>query len=699
MNTLAALPAALAFCVILAGTAGTATARDLPSLLDTIMLWLVANFELDATRELPTLAQLSDAEMVAMRYGEDAEVRPGEIVALYDDAGRMILLSESWTGDTPAELSVLVHEMVHHLQSASGARFACPAEREVVAYRAQDAWLGLFGESLESAFGIDRATLLVGTLRGVRSVTSGRRANGSRSSSACQPDRRVGHRERFGRCSWVKHPHRSKPGDNPKATSQTKLRFTHLPSPLLTAHRPFMDDTLDTPLHPTGCPADATRYQLACEAARIGVWELHVAEDRLVYSHLARSIFGFPAEGEVTREMVHRTIHPDDLEIVLAAARRAMDPAIRSNETYAYRISRRDTGELRFIRAHGIARFAEGSDRAVLYAGSVRDVTEEELTRQALADSEERLRLAVDAAGMAVWDLDVASNTVAHSPGLNRILGFPEAAHPTVEDLQSRYAPGEQERLQAEGAAAQERGEAILQSRVRYEVPGKGEVTCVLRAATATSVSGEANPKRVIGVLYDVTEQARAEDRLKTLNDELRHRLKNVANLAGIFARQTWPADDARDSFLGRLRALSMSADLMFGSIEDALRMSTLLAPALEPFRSGGTDQFVLDGPDIALPGKVFGGLALLLHELATNAVKHGALSVETGQVSITWEKTDPGLVLRWQETGGPPVSPPSTRGFGLKLIAGGALPPPHEVEVDFSPSGLTVLVKAYFDS
>ena len=85
-------------------------------------------------------------------------------MAVYDDQGRTIYLSEHWTGRTPAELSVLVHEMVHHLQSASGEVFACPAEREVMAYRAQDAWLGLFGDSLESAFGIDEATLLVSTV-------------------------------------------------------------------------------------------------------------------------------------------------------------------------------------------------------------------------------------------------------------------------------------------------------------------------------------------------------------------------------------------------------------------------------------------------------------------------------------------------------------------------------------------------------
>lgn len=157
--------AAIALCVALAtaGPAAGATPRDAPSLLDTIMLWLVTNFDLAVSVDPPALVSVPDAELVTMRYGPGTDVRPGDVVAVYDDTDGTIYLSQGWTGSTPADLSVLVHEMVHHLQSAAGMRFACPGEREVLAYRAQDAWLGLFDESLHSTFGIDAATLLVGT--------------------------------------------------------------------------------------------------------------------------------------------------------------------------------------------------------------------------------------------------------------------------------------------------------------------------------------------------------------------------------------------------------------------------------------------------------------------------------------------------------------------------------------------------------
>ena len=76
---------------------------------------------------------------------------------------RTIYLSEDWSDHNPGDISVLVHEIVHHLQASADMRFACPAEREVLAYRAQDAWLRLFGTNLENAFGIDSMMLLVAT--------------------------------------------------------------------------------------------------------------------------------------------------------------------------------------------------------------------------------------------------------------------------------------------------------------------------------------------------------------------------------------------------------------------------------------------------------------------------------------------------------------------------------------------------------
>jgi two-component sensor histidine kinase len=445
---------------------------------------------------------------------------------------------------------------------------------------------------------------------------------------------------------------------------------------------------------------DATHHELACKAAGIGVWELHVREDRLVYSDLARSIFGFPLDGPVTRRMVHNSIHPDDLDQVLSAAHRAMDPNVRADEHYVYRIRRFDTGQLRWLRGHGIARFEDeaGLPKATLYAGSVQDITERETTRRALAASEERLRLAIDAAKMAVWDLDTEAGVVAPSADLNRMLGFPDDAQPSLDELRSRYASGERERLEAQGAAARARGETTLQTRVRYVVPGKGEVTYVLRAAQAQAPSIDGRSSRVIGVLFDATEQVRAEERLETLNAELRHRLKNMAQLAGIFARNTWPQDAKLDSYLGRIRALTMSADFLFGSRGNQLGIKEVVDRALETFRTDGDDPFTIAGPDVDLSDATFTGIALVLHELATNAFKHGSLSVPDGAVVLTWVVDGDFVRLKWREMGGPPVKQPEHQGFGLKLISHAALAAPHSVQLGFRAEGLVATISAKLD-
>jgi hypothetical protein len=149
------------------------------ALLKTIVLWLSVNFGLPATDELPRVELVPAAKMAAVRYRGLASDRPtnvaveagrlapadaGEdVYALYDDRHRIVYLHERWTGATAADLSVLVHELVHHLQNIAGMKFMCPQEREKDAYTAQRAWLAQFKRTLEQEFQIDPMTVLVRT--------------------------------------------------------------------------------------------------------------------------------------------------------------------------------------------------------------------------------------------------------------------------------------------------------------------------------------------------------------------------------------------------------------------------------------------------------------------------------------------------------------------------------------------------------
>jgi hypothetical protein len=147
------------------------------ALLKTVVLWLSVNFGLPATNDLPRVELVPAAKMAAVRYHGFASGRPAHVAAesgrsapadagedvhaLYDDRQKTIYLHERWTGATAADVSVLVHELVHHLQNLAGTKFLCPQEREKDAYKAQRAWLDLFNRTLEQEFDIDPMTVLV----------------------------------------------------------------------------------------------------------------------------------------------------------------------------------------------------------------------------------------------------------------------------------------------------------------------------------------------------------------------------------------------------------------------------------------------------------------------------------------------------------------------------------------------------------
>jgi hypothetical protein len=126
-------------------------------LLSAIVTWLALNFGMPAIHEHPQVRFVAPQTMEAVRGSAQT------VEAIYEDASRTIFLDEKWEGKTPAELSVLVHEMVHHLQNLAGLKYECPQAREQQAYAAQQRWLGLFGSDLGKAFELDAMTLLVRT--------------------------------------------------------------------------------------------------------------------------------------------------------------------------------------------------------------------------------------------------------------------------------------------------------------------------------------------------------------------------------------------------------------------------------------------------------------------------------------------------------------------------------------------------------
>ncbi len=407
------------------------------------------------------------------------------------------------------------------------------------------------------------------------------------------------------------------------------------------------------------------RLDLATSAAMVGVWEWRLPTNEMIYSEEARQICGFDLTGPVTLEMARGVTHPDDLPRTSAQAQRALDPAIRDTAPYEYRIVRPD-GQERWIYAVGRAIF-EGPV-ATRYVGTLQDITERKHAEQRLLDSEARLRLAVEAGRMAVWR--VMDDQLEHSPELNEMLGFPREARPTIDEMAEGYLPGERDRIRAAAGAALSRGERFFEAEYRYR-RRDGQVRWLLLRAELVGEPGGA-PRGAVGVLMDVTERKRDEERLRLLAREVDHRANNLmAVVQGIVALSR--AEDARSLkavLTGRVNALARAHQLLAETRWEGADLRRLVEEELLAFTLGDAGRVRLDGGPVALPPAAAQGLAMALHELTTNAAKYGALSVPSGRVKIAWSQGRDGRVLiTWRESGGPPVAAPTRRGLGTTML------------------------------
>jgi two-component sensor histidine kinase len=198
-----------------------------------------------------------------------------------------------------------------------------------------------------------------------------------------------------------------------------------------------------------------------------------------------------------------------------------------------------------------------------------------------------------------------------------------------------------------------------------------------------------------------------AEAQRKLVVEELRHRVKNTLTVVQAIASQSLRGSGdlvaARASFTSRLQALADAHDILTANSWEAADLADILRRTLRPFQDGA-DRFVLSGPPLRLQPAAALSLGLAVHELATNAVKYGALSTEQGRVRIAWlidAAVHDGLFrLHWREQGGPPVVEPTRAGFGSRLIRG-ALGGEMQgrVRMAFAPEGLDCHIEAPMQS
>jgi PAS domain S-box-containing protein len=346
---------------------------------------------------------------------------------------------------------------------------------------------------------------------------------------------------------------------------------------------------------------------------------------------------------------------------------------------------------------------AEGSAERLMTVG--RDITTQKQAEICLARSEERLSLALRAASMVgIWDGDLVARLVFGDANFARIYGIdPEvaAAGQPLGHYVNSIHPEDAAAVRAEVQELYESGDEFMHE--HRIVRPDGEIRWIVaRGRLVRNAAGQ--PVRFSGASVDITDRRMAEERQRLLMEELAHRVKNTLTVVQAIASQTLrgsgASPEAREALNTRLMALSRAHELLMQGGWSEASLLALVEETARLHAHGEAGRFRIAGPDILLGSRAAMALALVLHELATNAVKYGALSVPEGQVLVLWETVDIGgeaqLRFRWEEVGGPPVVPPERQGFGTRLIArsfGQSLA--ATVRLDYARAGVTFTLEA----
>jgi PAS domain S-box-containing protein len=322
--------------------------------------------------------------------------------------------------------------------------------------------------------------------------------------------------------------------------------------------------------------------------------------------------------------------------------------------------------------------------------GTIEDIHEGKVAQVALLESERRQRLAIDAARMALWEYDIATETIAGSPELNRLFGFPQHEARGIADFVACYLPGERERVRRAGLDAIESGEPFFEVEFRIRVGGSPRWV-LLRAEVIKRADGTF--ERVIGVIMDIEEHKKSAEAQRLLVRELNHRVKNSLSVVQAIAGQTFragiPHEQALAAFNGRLGALAAANEIAVQGDRAELGLRTLIEQIVAPYRDAHNDPFDIVCGAEQIPGELSSRVALALHELCTNAAKYGALSVPAGRVLIRCREADETVTLSWKETGGPQVEPVSETGFGTRLLTRILARDFLALDLVFEPDGL----------
>lgn len=297
-----------------------------------------------------------------------------------------------------------------------------------------------------------------------------------------------------------------------------------------------------------------------------------------------------------------------------------------------------------------------------------------------LREGEERLRLAVAAGRFGTWETDLGTGLTTWSPRALSIFGFtPDRRVTAIEEWGARIHPDERVRvLEAWDRTVSGRAPAYREE-YRFRREDGAWRWLESSAAVVRSDAATGRPLRIAGTLRDITERREAEERRDLLTREVNHRARNTLAIVQAILRLTRTTDPATYARLveGRIAALARAQALLAAERWTGAPLMTVLREELAPFGAAedaaeeGRGRFVLSGPALRLQAEAVQPLAMVFHELATNAAKHGALSRPEGRLEVRWHVEEAAglLRIRWTERGGPAPGLPKHRGVGSRVI------------------------------
>ncbi len=327
------------------------------------------------------------------------------------------------------------------------------------------------------------------------------------------------------------------------------------------------------------------------------------------------------------------------------------------------------------------------------------DISERRQTESNLLESERRLQLAKEATALGIIDYDAGAKELCFDARGRKLWGLGKADPVTLDLFFAGIAENDRPRAQqALSQALEPAGDGAFCVEFRMAGKNKDQWLRALGKAFFTEAGKPSRSPRLVATIQDISDAKAWNAHQSVLIGELSHRVKNTLAVVMAMVRQTLKdatEPEAMKKFEDRLFALSAAHDLLVKNDWKGAEIGAIISRLLAAYPAFGEGRVTVDGPDAVLPPDLATPFVMILHELATNAAKYGALG-EKGHVSVTWRIVLPRkgklLELMWRESGGPPVPKERGSGFGTFIIENGM--PDAKVEQHFEPAGLACRIE-----